>query len=199
MSVLGEYAKMVMDAVVLIVLVYLGQSKTKEQFKKLLGKLLPHDIEIKKQIKYELLTLMLKVGAVRANLWQFNNGTKSLSNYSFKYASIIYETYHKNYHPIKDQFTNIPIEDFIDIIEPIQVSDKFHITDKNTGGAQIRSVYEQIGVTFGISYKLDNKEVYKGFISLTFSTKPDDIEDIIMEVETAAIRINSLIKKTQTK
>lgn len=199
MALVTEYMNIAVNALVVALIAYLAKVKTKEKFNEYLSKLLPHDIELRKQIRYELLSLMLKVGASRVNLWQFNNGTRSLSKYSYKYTSIIYESHLPAYPSIKDQFQNLPVEDYIDLISAIQNAPKYRVDTKNSEVLEIRSMYSGLGIEYGITYKFNNDDVYKGFISVTFNTIPEDKEDIIKEIEMSVVRLNSLIKKTTIK
>jgi len=169
----------------------------------IIKKFLPHDAVVRNQIQSIINKLQTDIGATRVNFWQFNNGTKSELGYSYKYCSVIYESHPEHLRSIKRMFKNIPVEDYIPFIKQLQESDKYLITHKDSSMAIVRASYDLIGTKSGVDYKIDNRDVYKGILSVTFNDLPCKSMcnnecggncDIIKRIETTSALINQRIK-----
>lgn len=188
-----EYA---IDAAIIIIGALLANDKVKTWWRKCKRKFYPHDVATRAQIKQAMDTLRIKLGATRVNLWMFNNGVESFNGFCFKFVSLVYESHdERNTNSIKHLFKNCPVEDYLELVERIHHADKFYYDNRNSDLPIVRSAYDQFGLHSGIDYKLNNKEVYHGFISVGFSGYTTPTPEMIKEIESATALINSLIKK----
>ena len=163
------------------------------------SRFLPHDIKVREQIQDVLDELLIKLGAARINIWQFNNGTRSLSGYSYKFSSIIFESFDRhNLISLKRDFQNLPVEDYSVLLVRLQDCDKYITNTIDSDIPFVRAMYTTVGVKTGIEFKLNNKDIYKGFISVSFYDKITVTESMIREIETSIALVNQYIKNIKT-
>lgn len=178
----------------------LANDKVSRLIRKLKDRYQPHDVLIRGQIQKALDDLRIKTGATRVNLWQANNGTDSLSGYSYKYMNIIFESYDvQNSAPMKKLFKDTPVEDYLPLLLAIHNSDKYYIGSKDSELPIVRASYEKFGVAVGVDYKFDNRDVYKGFISVSFAHDIKTDEHVVKEIEQTTAFVYLLIRKIKNK
>jgi hypothetical protein len=142
-------------------------------YREVYRKLMPHDAIVRSQIQMIVDNLATDVRARKVCVWQMNNGTKSELGYSYKYGSIIFESnVHTLLKPVKKMFTNLPVEDYIPFLRTLQESDRYTVNKSSTAIPIIRNHYDFMGGKYGIEYKLDSRDVYKGFIVVVFDEMP---------------------------
>ena len=191
-----EKVEHVIGAILIIIGVILNNKEVSTVWKKVLRNFLPHDSAIREQIKSIMDNLRSEIGAVRVNLWMFNNGITSEGGYSYKYASIVFETFSDDLKPIKKTFSNIPVEDYLSFLSRLRESNKYLTSDKNCSDPIIRGMFSVISMEYGIDFKLSDKNVYRGFVSVCFGhdINTEHEQQIIKKIEAAAAIINSKIK-----
>lgn len=195
------------EQIIGLILITLGvivnNKEVQQIWLKIIRNFMPHDAIIRNQIQSIIEKLQAELGAARVNFWQFNNGTKSEMGYSYKFGSIIYEAHEEHTRSIKKIFKGVPIEDYLVFLKDLQQADKYLITHKNDAPPIIRATYDMIGTQSGIDYKIDNKDVYKGFLSVTFHELPcnrfcknecNGLCSTLQKIETATAAINNRIK-----
>lgn len=190
----------IVEIMLVVITALLTHEKGKKALKQLKDSFQPHDSIIRAEIQKSIDELRIKTGATRANIWQASNGTDSFAGYSYKYLDIIFESYDEsNTAPIKKKFSRTPVEDYLPLLVEIQQSDRFYIGTSDGDLPILRAAYEAFGVDLGIDYKFDNKDVYKGFISLSFANRSHYNDEVLKEVEQTAAYVYSLIKKIKNK
>ena len=188
------------NVIIICVGMLLANDKVSRFIRKIKDKYQPHDVLIRGQIQKSLDTLRIKLGATRVNLWQANNGTDSLSGYSYKYMNIIFESYDvENSLPMKKLFKDTPVEDYLPLLLAIHKSKKYYIGNRDSDLPIVRAAYEKFGVELGVDYKFDNNDIYKGFISISYSNEKDFKEHDIVEIEQTTAMVYSLIRKIKNK
>lgn len=178
----------------------LANDKVAKIIRKIKDQYQPHDVLIRGQIQKEINDLRIRVGATRVNVWQANNGTDSLAGYSYKYLNIIFESYdYINSTPLKKLFKDTAVEDYLSLLLAIHSSDKFYLGTRNSELPIVRAAYENFGVSVGVDYKFDNKDVYKGFLSVSFANESEYNERALKEIEQTTAMVYSLIRKIKNK
>lgn len=200
MQITDPLIENVLRIMIILVGMLLANDKVSRLIRKLKDQYQPHDVLIRNQIQTDIDNLRIRTGATRVNIWQANNGTDSLAGYSYKYVNIIFESYnHDNSTPMKKLFKDTPVEDYLPLLLAIHNSDKFYVGTADSVLPIVRAAYEKFGVALGIDYKLDNKDVYKGFLSVSFANEKDYDDEALKEIEQTAARVYSLIKKIRNK
>ncbi len=188
------------DNIVTIVLSVAGSALASEQLKpiikKILAQLKPHDLIVRQSIQIAIDNLRVRLGAEMVNVWQASNGTDSLAGFSYKYVNIIFESFDSlTGKSVKQNFKNSPVEDYLPLLIAIHESDKYFIGTAGSDIAILRATYKAFGIKMGVDYKFSNKDVYKGFISVSFNEyrnlSPAEMEDI----EATTVYVYSLIHK----
>lgn len=188
------------DNIVTIVLSVAGSLLASDQLKpalkKITAKLKPHDLVVRQTIQIAIDNLRVRLGAEMVNVWQANNGKESLAGYSYKYVNIIFESFDAlTGKSVKQNFKNSPVEDYLPLLIAIHESDKYYIGTSDSEIAILRAAYTAFGIKMGVDYKFANKDVYKGFLSVSFNEYRNLTAAEISDIEATTVYVYSLIHK----
>lgn len=188
------------DNIVTIVLSVAGSALASEQLKalvkKIIARLKPHDLMVRQTIQISIDNLRVRLGADMVNIWQASNGTDSLAGFSYKYLNMIFESFDVlTGKSVKQNFRNTPVEDYLPLLIAIHESDKFFIGTAGSDIAILRAAYKAFGIKMGVDYKFANKDVYKGFLSVSFNEYRNLSAAEMADIEATTVYVYSLIHK----
>lgn len=203
-SLLSDVAKDYLEVAIESTIILLGYVLSKDKFKKYLLRLketfTPHDIILRVEIQRSIDKLRYILGSgCRVNVWQFNNGVNSFAGYSYRYMNIIYESHSESDASIKAMFQKVDVSEALPILERIQNAGEVYSYTLPTGDHLLDANLERMGIKCAYELKFETKDVYKGFLSLSFSENRQLTSVELQKAFQTSAYIYTLIKKISNK
>lgn len=154
--------------------------------------------EIRRQIQEHMIRIQAFVNCNRVALFEYSNGTRTLSDISLQFINMTYEVPDDSTAPMINRFQLIAISPYLDVIKTIDKSETGYIkTDLNDGTLVDRRLRRSWSTASSYSFKI-GASIWDGCLALSNVSDPLELNDEEMEyVQVQLIHIRELMIKLQ--